>query len=83
MPDRHNEYELDESGLMNIVSKYEDMIQNHTLVYFDTDDLLDIIEFYTQTLQPQKARNAIEFALYLHPDHVDFIIYKIRFIKWI
>ena len=80
MPDRHNEYELDESGLINIVSKYEDMIQNHTLVYFDTDDLLDIIEFYTQTLQTQKARNAIEFALYLHPDYVDFIIYKIRFL---
>lgn len=50
-----------------ILAQYEAMLHNGQTRYFDLDDLLDIADYYACENQYDKAFEAVEHALALHP----------------
>ena len=62
----------------DILAKYEGMAESHTPTYFDAEELTDIAEYYASHNEEQKAEEAIDFALRLHPNNTDALIFKSR-----
>jgi len=62
----------------DILAKYEGMVESHTPTYFDAEELTDIAEYYASQGDEQKAENAIDFALRLHPANTDALVFKSR-----
>lgn len=60
------------------LAKYEGMVKNHTPAYFDADELTDIAEYYANNGRHTDADNAISFALQLHPNDTDALIFRAR-----
>lgn len=61
-----------------ILAKYEGMAQSHTPTYFDAEELTDIAEYYASINEEDKADQAIQLALQLHPSNTDALIFKSR-----
>lgn len=57
---------------------YEQMIQGGRPVYLEADELTDIAEYYLVRNQQEKAMRCIEYALDIHPDSVDPMIFLAR-----
>lgn len=57
---------------------YEQMIQGGRPVYLEADELTDIAEYYLIKNQKDKAMKCIEYALNIHPDSVDPMIFLAR-----
>lgn len=57
---------------------YEQMIQGGRSVYLEADELTDIAEYYLIKGQKEKAMQCIEYALNIHPDSVDPLIFLAR-----
>ncbi len=51
----------------NLILRYESMIANNTVCYFDVDEFEDILEYYMQQQQTSKALEVISFAHQQHP----------------
>ena len=62
----------------DILAKYEGMVESHTPTYFDAEELTDIAEYYASQDDEQKAEDAIDFALRLHPTNTDALVFKSR-----
>jgi tetratricopeptide (TPR) repeat protein len=62
----------------DLLSKYEGMVESHTPTYFDAEELTDIAEYYASQGDEQKAEDAIDFALRLHPSNTDALVFKSR-----
>lgn len=60
------------------LAKYEGMVKNHTPAYFDADELVDIAEYYTLRGKHKSANAVIDFALELHPNDSDALIFRAR-----
>ena len=60
------------------LARYEGMVENHTPAYFEADELTDIAEYYATKGKNEDADKAIIFALQLHPDDVDALIFRAR-----
>lgn len=60
------------------LARYEGMVENHTPAYFEADELTDIAEYYATKGRNEDADKAIIFALQLHPDDVDALIFRAR-----
>lgn len=70
---------FDEPEFKEILAKYEGMMKNHAHVYFDADELLDLIEYYDMIGKYKNEDNPIiDYALHLHPHNTDILIYQIR-----
>ena len=61
-----------------LLAKYEGMVENHTPTYFDAEELTDIAEYYATQGEEMKAEEVIDFALRLHPNNTDALIFKSR-----
>ena len=61
-----------------ILNKYEGMVLNHTSIYFDAADLVDVANYYTSIGCIKEAENAINYSLKLHPNDTETLIYKIQ-----
>ena len=61
-----------------LLAKYEGMVENHTPTYFDAEELTDIAEYYASIGDEQKTEDAIDFALRLHPNNTDALVFKSR-----
>ena len=61
-----------------ILAKYEGMAKSHTPTYFDAEELTDIAEYYASKNEEEKADEAIQLALQLHPSNTDALIFKSR-----
>lgn len=61
-----------------LLAKYEGMVENHTPTYFDAEELTDIAEYYATQGKEMKADEVIDFALRLHPNNTDALIFKSR-----
>lgn len=57
---------------------YENMMNGGDKVYFDAEALTDIAEYYVFHNEPEKAEKCIGYALTVHPDAVDPLIFKAR-----
>ena len=62
----------------DLLAKYEGMAESHTPTYFDAEELTDIAEYYAMQGDEQKAEEAIDFALRLHPNNTDALVFKSR-----
>ena len=62
----------------NILAKYEGMVNDHTSIYFDAEELTDIAEYYASQNREAEADKAIDFALMLHPSNTDALVFKAR-----
>lgn len=60
------------------LKNYEDMINSGEKSFFDAETLTDIAEYYIFHNEPEKAEQCISYALSMHPDAVDPIIFKAR-----
>lgn len=60
------------------LARYEDMVENHVPAYFDAGELLDIAEYYESKKKYMDAGTVIDFALSLHPDDIDVLVFKAR-----
>ena len=62
----------------DLLAKYEGMAESHTPTYFDAEELTDIAEYYATQGEEEKAEEAIDFALRLHPSNTDALVFKAR-----
>lgn len=60
------------------LAKYEGMVASHTPTYFDADELVDIAQYYATKERYKEADRAIEFALHLHPNDTDALVFRAR-----
>lgn len=60
------------------LEKYEGMVESHTPAYFDADELTDIAEYYASNGRHKDAEKVINFALKLHPNDTDALIFQAR-----
>lgn len=62
-----------------ILKKYESALAAGSTFYMDADELTDVAEYYTMVVHDlEKADEAIDLALQLHPDAVDPLIFRAR-----
>lgn len=61
-----------------LLNKYEAMLSSGHRYFFEADELTDIAEYYATNHQEERANSAIEYALTLHPDSVDPLVFKSR-----
>lgn len=60
------------------LAKYEGMVEDHTPIYLDADELVDIAEYYTSIGKHKDAEKVVDFAIQLHPCNTDVLIFKAR-----
>ncbi len=58
------------------VNKYEQMIADQSNAYFDVEEMEEIIEFYIEQEELEKALGACEFGLSQHPNEAGLLILK-------
>lgn len=58
------------------LAKYEEMLIEGKAIYFDTEQLTDIAEYYASKDEYQKALDAIEYSLTMHPNDTDMLTLK-------
>jgi hypothetical protein len=56
-----------ESGIVEVVRRYEEMISNNTRYYFDVDEFEEIIDHYLSLAKFNRALKAVQHALIQHP----------------
>ena len=65
--------ELDED-LNELIEKFENCLFNDQSCFFDSEDLLEIIDHYFASDSTQMAKSAVDFALSLYPNEIKFLI---------
>ena len=58
------------------VLRYEQMEINDTEQYFDVESIENIIEFYAENEQIERAERVLNLGLKMHPDSLDLLIKK-------
>ena len=53
--------------MLNSVSRYEDMLKNHTRCFFDIHEFEDIIDYYLDSENFTEAANAADYAARIYP----------------
>jgi tetratricopeptide (TPR) repeat protein len=71
----NNEFEGNRDDL---ISRYEEMIQDGKHYYFDVEDLEFILDFYIDMNQMGKAKSAVRYAFDLHPEALPLQIKKAK-----
>lgn len=61
-----------------ILNKYENMVKKGEKSFWDSDDLIDIAEYYQSIDEPNKAIGAIDYALHLYPGSAELLALKAR-----
>lgn len=59
-----------------LLAKYEEMKQNHTHVYLETNELTQLAEYYAYQGNIRLSEEVIDYGLKLHPENMDILIYK-------
>ncbi len=60
------------------LARYEEMLQGGQPVYLEADELTDIAEYYMVKNKMKQAMACIDYALSIHPDSVDPLIFLAR-----
>ena len=68
-----NFWEDEQHGLIN---RFEDMLKEERMEYFDVNEFVDIIDYYLDFLQNSQAVNAINLALKFHPSSAEILVKK-------
>jgi len=73
--ENNNEFDRNTDDL---ISRYEEMIQEGRNYYFDVEDLEFILDFYIDMNQMGKAKKAAQYAFNLHPQALPLQIKKAK-----
>lgn len=72
---------MDEDFFNNeLIENFEQMLDNRDYKYYDSEDLVEIIEFYIEVNDSEYAKRALEYAEKLHPDNLDIRIKRIDYL---
>lgn len=63
-----------------LIEGFEQMLDNRESKYYDSEDLVEIIEFYIEVNDSEYAKRALEFAEKIHPDNIDIRIKRIEYL---
>lgn len=58
-----------------LLARYEEMVRQHTSVYFESDELTLIAEYYAGKKMIAELQNVLQYALNLYPDNIDIQAY--------
>lgn len=61
-----------------LANRFEEMLENNEEIYFDTDQLEDIIIYYLELGHISMAETAVSYALKLHPNSLEIKIKKLE-----
>lgn len=75
MKDSQSEY-FESNEFMELLNSYEEMVRSGGACYLDGMDIADIAEFYSSMDENDKAMDAVDFGLTLHPDDEDILTAK-------
>lgn len=74
LEERESYYE--ENSYDELLGKYEDMLKNDKLIYFDVEEFESIIDYYLDNLDYNKAFTAAEIAFLQHPNSAAILLKK-------
>ena len=77
MRDNFAQY-FDKPEFRNLLARYEEMLSGERTFYFEATELTDIAEYYAMQGDSEQAEAALDYALRLHPDNIDALIFKAR-----
>jgi len=69
---------FEEDQFKEALAAYENMVRTGISVYLEPDELTDIAEFYMIHNRSKDAMKCIEYALSIHPDAVDPVVFLAR-----
>ncbi len=69
---------FDKPEFKRTFAHYEDMLLSGSSFYFEATELTDIAEYYAMLGDSHKAEAALDYAIRLHPDNLDVLIFKAR-----
>ena len=77
MKDNFAQY-FDKPEFRSQLARYEEMLMSDHTSYFEATELTDIAEYYAMQGDSEKAEAALDYALRLHPENIDALIFKSR-----
>lgn len=77
MKDNFAQY-FDKTEFKQLLGRYEEMLQGDRTYYFEATELTDIAEYYAMQGNSEQAEAALDYALRLHPENLDALIFKAR-----
>ena len=72
----NNEEYFAEQNENFILNRFETMLKNNKLDYYDVSDLIQIIEIYLDTDNINRANLAVKIGLSQHPGSIELLIKK-------
>ena len=77
MKDNFAQY-FDKPEFRASLARYEEMQLSGNSSYFEATELTDIAEYYAMNNEPHRAEEALDYAIRLHPENLDALIFKAR-----
>ena len=77
MKDNFTQY-FDKPEFQQLLARYKEMLQGDRTFYFEATELTDIAEYYAMQGDSEQAEAALDYALRLHPENLDALIFKAR-----
>lgn len=77
MKDNFAQY-FDRPEFQQLLGRYKEMLQGDRTFYFEATELTDIAEYYAMQGDSEQAEAALDYALRLHPENLDALIFKAR-----
>ncbi|WP_413531750.1 tetratricopeptide repeat protein [Empedobacter brevis] len=72
---------MDEDFFNNeLIEGFEQMLDNREYRYYDSEDLVEIIDFYIEVNDSEYAKRALDFAEKMHPKNLEIKIKKIEYL---
>ncbi|WP_071145004.1 tetratricopeptide repeat protein [Bacteroides ihuae] len=66
----------DEKQVQELILRYEKMKGENKSVYFETEQIIDIANVYSDEKEDEKALSVIDYGLIFHPDNTELLIEK-------
>ncbi|MCD7973255.1 MAG: tetratricopeptide repeat protein [Candidatus Azobacteroides sp.] len=69
---------MTQKNIIDLLSRYERMIQNGKSVYFDSDEFEEIADFYDMREDSNAVKTVIDEGLKQHPGHHGLLLKKVK-----
>jgi len=80
----HGDFNMDGSQsddfLSELLSRFEQMMKNQKSEFFDSDELIELIDYYIMTSQLHLAKRALDLALSQYSENIEIQVYKAMYL---
>ncbi|MCK9163447.1 MAG: tetratricopeptide repeat protein [Bacteroidales bacterium] len=73
--------DLNSEDLNEIIEKFEDCLSSGQGCFFDSDELIEVIDYFFAVNEVSKTKSAIDLALQLYPNEIEINIRKAQLIS--